>query len=127
MDNIKNIKTKKDQKSNERAKTIKNKSQQLYNNSPSNTNKNNNTYQPRNLPVLEDIIKSNEKLTLTQNENTKGKNKSQDKEESKQDSSKKSKKDSKNTKRHKKSVKIRKIHQKKVKKIQIMLKDIRKV
>ena len=89
MDNFQNIKTKKDSTSNESAKTIKNNTQQLYNNSPSNTNKNNNTYQPRNLPVLEDIIKSNEKLTLTQNENTKGKNKSQGKEESKQDSSKK--------------------------------------
>ncbi len=58
MDNFQNIKAKKDSTSNESAKTIKNKSQQLYNNSPSNTNKNNNTYQPRNLPVLEDIIKS---------------------------------------------------------------------
>ena len=108
MDNFRNIKTKKDSTSNESAKTIKNNTQQLGNNSSSNTNKNNNTYQPRNLPVLEDIIKSNEKLTLTQNENTKRKNKSQGKEESKQDSSKKSKKDSKNTKKHKKSVKIRK-------------------
>ena len=107
MDNFQNSQVKKDLQLNESLEASKLKTQKMDNNSLLTNNKNNNSYQPKNLPVLEDIIKNNEELTLTQNEKTKRKNKEKVDEESKEDSSMKSRKDS-NSKRNKKTIKKRK-------------------
>ena len=92
MDNFQNSQVKKDLQLNESLEASKIKTQKIDNNSLITNNKNNNSYQPKNLPVLEDIIKNNEELTLTQNEKTKRKNKEKVDEESKEDYSMKSKK-----------------------------------
>ena len=107
MDNFQNSQVKKDLQLNESLEASKIKTQKIDNNSLITNNKNNNSYQPKNLPVLEDIIKNNEELTLTQNEKTKRKNKEKVDEESKEDSSMKSRKDS-SSKRNKKTIKKRK-------------------